>query len=156
MAREQRRVHSPSGGEESQEETGRHHRQVDEQGEGQPEELSEVELVAREGLREQGVERPPLDLLAHEAHADEERDGDAEEVHRRKADVFEDLLVLPDREVAQEEPGEGHQDGEHHEVVQDALPHGLAEGVGGHREESLQSSALHSSPPAAAPSSLKK
>ena len=65
-----------------------------------PGELAEEELVARQGLGQQGVERAPLDLLADQAHADEDRDQGAEQLHGRQPDVLDDLLVLPDRELA--------------------------------------------------------
>ena len=55
---------------------------------------------AAERLGQQREERPPLDLLAHQPHADEDRDQGAEDVHRGQAEVLDDLLVLADREAA--------------------------------------------------------
>ena len=56
------------------------------------------------------------------------------EVDRGERDVLEDLLVLTRRELAEQQAGERHQDREEDEVVEHALAHRLAEGVGGDGE----------------------
>ena len=125
---------------ERQVERERHHRQVHEQREAQADELAQEELVAAQGLGQEGEERSPLDLLADQADADEDGDERAEELHGGEADVLEDLLVLADGELAEQEAGQGHEDREEDQVVEHPLAHGLPEGVGGYRQGTLQSS----------------
>ena len=80
----------------------------------------------------------------------------AEELHRGQTDVLDDLLVLPDRELAQEQAGQGHQEREEDQVVEHPLAHGLAEGVGGDGEDAAQSSGPTSRSCGSSPISLNE
>ena len=74
-------------------------------------------------------------------------------LHGGEADVLEDLLVLADRELAEQQSRQRHQEGEEDEVVEDALPHGLAEGVGGDGQQAAHPSPHEPAPPPARPPS---
>ena len=121
-----------------------------------PAELPHEELRTAQGLGQQGVEGTALDLLAHEAHPDEDRDQGTEEVDGGETEVLDDLLVLADRKVAEEKAGEGHGEGEEHQVVEHPLAHGLAKGVGGDGHDAAQSAPPHDEEVGSPPISLKK
>ena len=116
-------------------ERGGHQREIHRQGEDQPGELAEQERGAAQRLGEDGVDAPPFHFLGHQAGADEERDEQADHVHRRQAEVLDHLQVLGGGETAHQER-RGHQHhGEQHQAVRHAVAHRLlehGEGDGAH------------------------
>ena len=115
--------------EQDQEEPGGHDTGVDQEGQRQTGVLSQDELEAVDRLGQERVHRPPLDLPAHQADADEHRRQDAEDVDCGKAEILDDLLLAPDRQERQDLREGDHDHREHKEEVEDAVPDGLAERV---------------------------
>src|SRR6185295_5919441 len=126
---QQHRIEASTSGKQGGIESQGHHHDVDQQREAEPGELADQELGPAERLRQKRIERTPLDLLADEAYTDKDGDHGSEYVHRRQPQVLDDLLVLANRQLAQEEPAQSHQDREENEVVEHALAHGFAESI---------------------------
>src|ERR1051325_5783334 len=91
--------------------------------------LAEQKLAAPDRLREDGVDGAPLDLLVDEPDADEDGDEDPEEERGREPHVHDDLRLLRGGEFAEEDGAARQDEDEEDEVVEDAVAHGLAEGV---------------------------
>ncbi len=104
-----------------------HDGEVEGQRQHEPEILAEDELRPADRLREERVDAAPLDLLGHEADADEDGDEEPEDGDRRQPEVLDDLHVLARRQLTEKERRRDEQDGKDHEVVGHAVPDRLAE-----------------------------
>ena len=87
----------------------RHHREVDGDGEHQPEVLADDQLRSPHGLGDQAVDAAPFHFLRHQPDADEDRDEQPEQRHRGQAQVLDDLDVLAGRELADQKRRADHQ-----------------------------------------------
>ena len=132
-------------------ERDQHEENVGGQHQQQTEIAAEQEASARDRLRQRREDGAPLDLSGDESHADEDRDEHSRQLDGREAQVEDDAVPLPDRELGDEQrPGdEEHREEEQvvEKLVADQLPHRVG-GDHRHRPDEL---AHRTSSPAMAP-----
>src|SRR6185295_9345480 len=95
----------------------------------QPAVLADDQLRAANRLRQQRIDAAALDLLGHEADADEHRDEEPKERRRGEAEIFDDLDLLPGGQLAQKIRDADQHHGEQDQVVEHLVADRLAEHV---------------------------
>ena len=105
----------------------------------QPEVLAEDEFVTAHRLGQDRVDAAPIDLPRDQADADEDRDEQADQRHRRQAEVLDDLQVLTRRELSDQIGDRHQQHGKRDDAVEDLVAHRVPEDVQGHERRSCAS-----------------
>ena len=105
----------------------RHDRDVHGERQYQPRVFAEHELLTADGLGEERVNAPALDLLRNQPDADEDRDEETKEGGGSQPQVLDDLDVLPRRQLSEKKRRRHQEDGKEHEVVGHTVPDRLAE-----------------------------
>ena len=100
-------------------------------GEHQAQVLPEHEHPAGDGLAQDRVDGAPLELLPDEGDPQEDGDDRGEEVHRPLGHPAHHPRLVADGDLLEHEREEDGAHREEEDRVQDAVPHGFAEGVGG-------------------------
>ena len=112
-----------------------------------PKNLPTINSQRRTGRESTVYKRPLLDFFRDQSDADEDGDHHAEQRDRGQAKIDHHQAFDVDRDLSDQNRRSRHQQGEHDQVVEHAVAHRFAEGVGGN----MYDARVHTLTPAFAP-----